>query len=124
MPQFDVTIRAEWKKGSIEKTMEGEVHSKITLYKKIENDYKNDATDINKYTGAGSNNYENNVYYYYGPTENNNVLFGNYPPKIPESDLKPLPPPSGFVVLDNPVVPETESLDASELHPLLAIYVL
>ena len=82
MPQFDVTIRAEWKKGSIEKTMEGEVHSKITLYKKIENDYKNEATDINKYTGAGSNNYENNVYYYYGPTENNNVLFGNYCWKI------------------------------------------
>ncbi|MDU7905161.1 MAG: spore cortex-lytic germination protein SleC, partial [Peptostreptococcaceae bacterium] len=26
--------------------------------------------------------------------------------KIPESDLKPLPPPTGFVVLDNPVVPE------------------
>lgn len=35
-----------------------------------------------------------------------NTLFGNYAPKIPESDLKPLPPPSGFVVLDNPVVPE------------------
>ncbi|MGL4802844.1 MAG: peptidoglycan-binding protein, partial [Cetobacterium sp.] len=35
-----------------------------------------------------------------------NTLFGTYPPKIPESSLKPLPPPSGFVVLDNPVVPE------------------
>ncbi|MGL5313553.1 MAG: spore cortex-lytic germination protein SleC [Peptostreptococcaceae bacterium] len=35
-----------------------------------------------------------------------NTLYGNYPPKIPESDLKPLPPPTGFVVLDNPVVPE------------------
>ncbi|MGL4797733.1 MAG: spore cortex-lytic germination protein SleC [Paraclostridium sp.] len=35
-----------------------------------------------------------------------NTLYGNYAPKIPESDLKPLPPPSGFVVLDNPVVPE------------------
>jgi hypothetical protein len=34
------------------------------------------------------------------------TLWGNYPPKIPESDLKPLPPPTGFVVLDNPVVPE------------------
>ncbi|RDY24098.1 peptidoglycan-binding protein [Romboutsia maritimum] len=37
---------------------------------------------------------------------NDNTLFGTYPPKIPESDLKPLPPPTGFVVLDNPVVPE------------------
>ena len=35
-----------------------------------------------------------------------NTLYGDYPPKIPESDLKPLPPPTGFVVLDNPVVPE------------------
>lgn len=35
-----------------------------------------------------------------------NTLYGTYPPKIPECDLKPLPPPTGFVVLDNPVVPE------------------
>lgn len=35
-----------------------------------------------------------------------NTLYGTYAPKIPESDLKPLPPPTGFVVLDNPVVPE------------------
>ncbi|CCL36231.1 spore cortex-lytic protein SleC [Clostridioides difficile] len=34
------------------------------------------------------------------------TLYGTYPPKIPESNLKPLPPPTGFVVLDNPVVPE------------------
>ena len=35
-----------------------------------------------------------------------NTLYGNFPPKIPESSLKPLPAPTGFVVLDNPVVPE------------------
>ena len=35
-----------------------------------------------------------------------NTLYGTYPPKIPESSLKPIAPPSGFVVLDNPVVPE------------------
>ncbi len=34
------------------------------------------------------------------------TLYGNFPPKIPESSLKPVPPPTGFVVLDNPVVPE------------------
>lgn len=34
------------------------------------------------------------------------TLWGDYPPKIPESSLKPLPPPTGFVVLDEPVVPE------------------
>lgn len=35
-----------------------------------------------------------------------NTLWGNFPPKIPEDSLKQLPPPTGFVVLDNPVVPE------------------
>ena len=34
------------------------------------------------------------------------TLWGNFPPKIPESSLKPLPPPTGFVVLDEPLVPE------------------
>ena len=34
------------------------------------------------------------------------TLWGNYPPKIPESSLKPIAPPTGFVVLDEPVVPE------------------
>lgn len=34
------------------------------------------------------------------------TLWGDYPPKIPEDSLKPIPPPTGFVVLDNPVVPE------------------
>ena len=34
------------------------------------------------------------------------TLWGNYHPKIPESSLKPLSAPTGFVVLDEPVVPE------------------
>lgn len=45
---------------------------------------------------------QNEIIIYIGP----HTLWGNYPPKIPESDLKPIPPPTGFVVLDNPVVPE------------------
>ncbi|SHH28135.1 peptidoglycan-binding domain-containing protein [Tepidibacter thalassicus] len=35
-----------------------------------------------------------------------NTLWGNYPPKIPESPNKIIPPPTGFVVLDYPQVPE------------------
>ena len=36
-----------------------------------------------------------------------NVQFGDYPPKIPENPDKPLPPPpSGLVVLPEPVIPE------------------
>ncbi len=35
-----------------------------------------------------------------------NTLYGTYPPKIPESEVKELPPASGFVVLPEPVIPE------------------
>lgn len=35
-----------------------------------------------------------------------NTLFGNFPPKIPEDPVKPLPPPTSGVVLAEPVVPE------------------
>lgn len=36
-----------------------------------------------------------------------NTLYGNYPTKIPEDPIKIIPPPSsGFVVLDEPIVPE------------------
>jgi hypothetical protein len=35
------------------------------------------------------------------------TLWGTYPPKIPEAEVKPLPPNTGFVVLPEPVIPET-----------------
>ncbi|MDO4535085.1 MAG: peptidoglycan-binding protein [Clostridium perfringens] len=35
-----------------------------------------------------------------------NVQVGNYPPKIPEAEEKPLPKPQGTVVLPEPVVPQ------------------
>jgi len=45
------------------------------------------------------------------PTEtitiDQHTLYYEYPPKIPEEAVKPLPPPTGFVVLDRVVVPET-----------------
>lgn len=34
------------------------------------------------------------------------VLWGNYPEKIPEEEVKELPPETGFVVLDSVVIPE------------------
>lgn len=34
------------------------------------------------------------------------TLWGDFPPKIPEDDVKPLPPATGLVVLPRPVVPE------------------
>ncbi len=35
-----------------------------------------------------------------------NSLWGDFPPKIPEPEVKPLPTGDGFVVLDEPLVPE------------------
>ena len=35
-----------------------------------------------------------------------NTLYGDFPPKIPEAEEKPLPPPTSGVVLPQPVVPE------------------
>ena len=37
---------------------------------------------------------------------NDNTLWGNFPPKIYEEEVKPLPPPSDLVVLPEPVIPE------------------
>lgn len=34
------------------------------------------------------------------------VLWGNYPAKVPEDSVKPLPPPMNYIVLPDPVVPE------------------
>jgi len=34
------------------------------------------------------------------------TLYGIFPPKIPEEEVKPLRPATGFVVLDEPVIPE------------------
>lgn len=54
---------------------------------------------------------------YITPTENqppttqniviaDNTLWGDFPPKTPEEEFKDMPPATGFVVLDEPVVPE------------------
>lgn len=34
------------------------------------------------------------------------TLWGNFPPKIPEDEVKPLPATTGFIVLPEPVIPE------------------
>jgi len=40
-------------------------------------------------------------------TIDHHTLYYEYPEKTPEDAVKPLPPPTGFVVLDRVVVPET-----------------
>lgn len=77
MPGRDVEIKAIWSKASIQKTMEGTVNEKLTLYKQVEKDYENN-NHAKLYSGAKDTFTGNkNVYYYYGETPNNNVLFGN-----------------------------------------------
>jgi len=39
-------------------------------------------------------------------TIDEHTLWGNFPPKIPEDEIKPLPQNTGYVVLPEPVVPE------------------
>jgi len=39
-------------------------------------------------------------------TIDEHTLWGDFPPKIPEAEVKPLPPTTGLVVLPEPVVPE------------------
>lgn len=52
--------------------------------------------------GAFSRSYRQGQIYIIGPP----TLFGDFPPKIPEPELKDTGPASGLVVLDSPIVPE------------------
>lgn len=80
MPEHDVTLKAIWSKPSISKSMEGTIHEQDALYKRVKSDYLTDNFG-NLYSGAGSENYANDVYYYTGNraySEQNNVIFGGF----------------------------------------------
>lgn len=81
MPTNDVTFKAIWSKFDISKQIEGTVYEKQTLYNLVENEAKNGLL-AKEYTGLGSENYQNKVYYYTGQADNNHVLFANYCWKI------------------------------------------
>jgi len=59
------------------------------------------------------------------------TLYKEYPPKYPEDEVKPLPEPTGFVVLDRVVVPETivvhdgrpDNASAPRYYPLFRDYI-
>ena len=78
MPEDDVVLKAKWSKLSITKSMTGEITEKHTLYKQVEND-ANSNNHARVYTGDTSTfNGKEKVYYYYGETPNNNVIFGGF----------------------------------------------
>ena len=78
MPEGNVTFKAIWSKPAISKSMNGTIHEKSTLYKKVKNDYLNDNYGY-LYSGEGSSNYLNSVYYYSKDDSdiNSNVIFAN-----------------------------------------------
>lgn len=90
MPDRDINIRATWTKHSIDKTMDGTVYEKTTLYKVLENEAK--IGDIaSEYIGAhmdsmDTSKSDKNIYHYDGSSisntneilDKNNVLFGDY----------------------------------------------
>jgi len=77
MPEKDVTVRATWTKVNISKSMDGIIHEKDTLWKRIENDVQNNRYGAKEYIGEETTYYDNSIYYYTDKT-NNNVKFGNF----------------------------------------------
>lgn len=78
MPEDNVIIRATWTKVSVKKLMDGTVREKLTLYRQIQKDYEED-NHAKKYVGPTDTfNGKEDVYYYYGDTPNNNVVFAGF----------------------------------------------
>ncbi len=98
MPEEDVTIRAEWSKLALEKSLEGEVAKVQTLNKIMKDNavldnkasefvtnenginFDNGGSNTNGkglYEMASTKDDENPIYYYRGSVTNNNVIFAN-----------------------------------------------
>ncbi len=78
MPEKDVLIRANWSKLNVEKSMDGTIQEKLTLYKQVEMDAANKAGAVN-YSGSNfSFTGDYPVYMYNNVTAKNNVLFGGF----------------------------------------------
>ena len=99
MPDNNIQIKGTWTQLAINKTMEGDVYEKLTLYKTIERqavpdnikseyvtsvtgiNFKNSASDTNGkgvYTVASTLNDTYPVHYFRGDIDNNHVLFGGF----------------------------------------------
>ena len=89
MPAKNVYVNATWSKQSINKSMDGTIHEKSTLYKVLENETKI-GTYARKYSGEHADAYDRsgtkNIYYWYGSNNTNataildkfNVIFGGF----------------------------------------------
>lgn len=84
VPTHDVTVRAVWTKNDIVKTMSGVVSEKLTLYGQVKSDADN-GRNAKVYLNNGetdiiddSQTIQNDIYYYHGMADNNNVIFGDF----------------------------------------------
>ena len=85
MPEEDVTLRAEWSKVAVKKSMEGKVSNVENLYNMMARNSRLD-TSVNFassptagiYELSSTKNDEYPVYYYRGAVTNNNVVFANF----------------------------------------------
>ena len=89
MPVHDVHVRATWTKQGINKSMDGEVHQKTTLYKVFEQE-ASAGSYVLEYTGEHKDSFTTPAtkkIYYYHPTDErenydvlsrNNVILGGY----------------------------------------------
>ena len=90
MPTRNVYINATWSKQSINKSMDGTIHEKTTLYKVLENEANTRNGKAKTYTGEHADAYDKsgskNIYYWYGSNDANanaildkfNVIFGGF----------------------------------------------
>ena len=89
MPAKNVYINATWSKQSINKSMDGTIHEKPTLYNALKNEAKI-GTYAKEYTGEHADAYDRSgtqkIYYWYGSNNTNantildkfNVIFGGF----------------------------------------------
>lgn len=74
MPPQDITIRGVWTSHNISKSMEGIIHEKATLWKKVKNDAENGLYGANILSSTINDSYK---VYYYNKSTRNNVYFAN-----------------------------------------------
>lgn len=74
MPPKNITIRGIWTSHNISKSMEGTIHEKATLWKKVKNDAEKGLYGAKILSSTINDTYK--VYYYNQPTRNN-VYFAN-----------------------------------------------
>lgn len=74
MPSKDITIRGVWTNHSISKSMDGTIHEKATLWKRVKSDAESGLHGANILSSTINDEYK---VYYYNNSTGNNVYFAN-----------------------------------------------